>query len=255
MSKMDYLIENKLIAEYLRELKLSSFKEYLDIKEQLAIDEHWTYRHFLCELMKEEYNRRIENRKSQRIKRANFPEMKYLQELEREMLPQDCRTVLPELETLKFISEGRNIVMYGNPGTGKTHTAIGLGIKAALEGYSVYFTSVPHLLTEIREDQSEKSLKRLQERFLRYDLVITDEFGYVSLDKDGGEMIFNHLSLRAGKKATITTTNLPFVRWNEIIQDKALCAALVDRLCHKAYLINMTGPSYRVLETKKMNEK
>lgn len=181
--------------------------------------------------------------------------MKYLQELDREMLPQDCRVVLPELETLKFISEGRNIVMYGNPGTGKTHTAIGLGIKAALEGYSVYFASVPHLLTEIREAQSEKSLKRLQERFLRYDLVITDEFGYVSLDKDGGEMLFNHLSLRAGKKATITTTNLPFVRWNEIIQDKALCAALVDRLCHKAYLINMTGPSYRVLETKKMNEK
>lgn len=205
--------------------------------------------------MKEEYNRRIENRKGQRIKRANFPEMKYLQELDREMLPQDCRVVLLELETLKFISEGRNIVMYGNPGTGKTHTAIGLGIKAALEGYSVYFTSVPHLLTEIREAQSEKSLKRLQERFLRYDLVITDEFGYVSLDKDGGEMLFNHLSLRAGKKATITTTNLPFVRWNEIIQDKALCAALVDRLCHKAYLINMTGPSYRVLETKKMNEK
>lgn len=252
---MDYLIENKLIAEYLRELKLPSFKEYLDLVEQQAINEHWTYRHFLRELMKEEVARRVENRKEQRIKRANFPEMKYLQELEREMLPQECRVILPELETLKFIPEGRNIVMYGNPGTGKTHTSIALGIKAALEGYSVYFTSVPHLLTEIREAQNEKSLKRLQERFLRFDLVIADEFGYVSLDKEGGELLFNHLSLRAGKKATITTTNLPFVRWNEIIQDKALCAALVDRLCHKAYLINMSGPSYRVLETKKMNEK
>lgn len=252
---MDYLLENKLIAEYLRELKLPCFKEYLDLVEQQAINEQWTYRHFLCELMKEEVARRIENRKEQRIKRANFPEMKYLQELERDMLPQECRVVLPELETLKFIAEGRNIVMYGNPGTGKTHTSIALGIKAALEGYSVYFTSVPHLLTEIREAQSEKSLKRLQERFLRFDLVIADEFGYVSLDKEGGELLFNHLSLRAGKKATITTTNLPFVRWNEIIQDKALCAALVDRLCHKAYLINMSGPSYRVLETKKLNEK
>lgn len=252
---MNYLIENKLIADYLRELKLPSFKEHLDIKEQLATNEHWTYRHFLCELMKEEYIRRIENRKEQRIKRANFPEMKYLQELDREMLPQECRVVLPELETLKFIPEGRNVVMYGNPGTGKTHTAIGLGIKAALEGFSVYFTTVPQLLTEIREAQSEKTLKRLQERFLRYDLVIADECGYVSLDKEGGEMLFNHLSLRAGKKATITTTNLPFVRWDEIIKDKALCAALVDRLCHKAYLINMNGTSYRVLETKKMNEK
>lgn len=252
---MEYLIENKLIAEYLRELKLSSFKEFLDSKEQQAIDERWTYRHFLCELMKEEYSRRIENRKGQRIKRACFPEMKYLQELDRDMLPAEGRAVLPELETLKFIPEGRNVVMYGNPGTGKTHTAIGLGIKAALEGFSVYFASVPHLLTEIREAQNARALKRLQERFLRYDLVICDEFGYVSLDKEGGEQLFNHLSLRAGKKATITTTNLPFVRWNEIIQDKALCAALVDRLCHKAYLVNMSGASYRVMETKKMNEK
>lgn len=181
--------------------------------------------------------------------------MKYLQELDRAELPAEGRAVLPELETLKFIQEGRNVVMYGNPGTGKTHTAIGLGIKACLEGFSVYFASVPHLLTDIREAQTQRELKRLEKRFLHYDLVICDEFGYVSLDKEGGEQLFNHLSLRAGKKATITTTNLPFIRWDEIIKDKALCSALVDRLCHKAYLINMSGPSYRVLETKKMNER
>lgn len=252
---MDYLLENKMIAEYLRELKLPCFREFLDLKEQQGNDEHWTYRRFLYELMKEEYERRVENRKGQRIKRACFPEMKYLQELERDALPAEGRAILPELETLKFIREGRNIVMYGNPGTGKTHTAIGLGLKACMEGFSVYFASVPHLLTEIREAESARALKRLQERFLRYDLVICDEFGYVSLDKEGGEQLFNHLSLRAGKKSTITTTNLPFIRWDEIIKDKALCSALVDRLCHKAYLVNMSGPSYRVLETKKLNEK
>ena len=252
---MEYLIENKMIAEYLRELKLPSVREFLELKEQQANAEHWTYRHFLYELMREEYNRRIENRKGQRIKRANFPEMKYLQELDRAELPAEGRAVLPELETLKFIREGRNVVMYGNPGTGKTHTAIGLGIKACLEGFSVYFASVPHLLTDIREAQTQRELKRLEKRFLHYDLVICDEFGYVSLDKEGGEQLFNHLSLRAGKKATITTTNLPIIRWDEIIKDKALCSALVDRLCHKAYLINMSGPSYRVLETKKMNER
>ena len=76
----------------------------------------------------------------------------------------------------------------------------------------------------------------------------------MTFDKDDGEQIFNHLSLRAGKKSTITTTNLPFTRWEEIIKDKTLCSALVDRLCHKAYLVNMTGPSYRVKETKLMLE-
>jgi DNA replication protein DnaC len=181
--------------------------------------------------------------------------MKYLNELVREDLPADCRNILPELETLNFIREGRNVVMFGNPGTGKTHTAIGLGIQACLEGYTVYFTSVPQLLTQIREAQSSKTLTALRRRFLAYDLVICDEFGYVTFDKDGGEQIFNHLSLRAGKKSTITTTNLPFTRWEEIIKDKALCSALVDRICHKAYLINMTGPSYRVKETKMMLEK
>ena len=86
-------------------------------------------------------------------------------------------------------------------------------------------------------------------------LVICDELGYVGFDKEGAEMLFNHLSLRTGKKATIITTNLPFTRWEEVLKDKVLCAALVDRLCHKSYLINMTGTSYRIKETKKLTKK
>ena len=248
----EYLAENKLLMEYLRDLKMPSVKEYIEDVEKQANAEQWSYRQFLCRLMEEEVHRRAENRKAQRLRQACFPEMKYLQELEREELPSEGRAVLPELETLNFIREGRNIVMYGNPGTGKTHIAIGLGIKACLEGYSTFFTTVPQLLTQIREAQSARTLRKFQHRFLTYDLVICDEFGYVSFDKEGGEQIFNHLSLRAGKRATITTTNLPFTRWEEIIKDKALCSALVDRLCHKAFLVNMSGASYRVKETQKM---
>ena len=90
-------------------------------------------------------------------------------------------------------------------------------------------------------------------RFERFDLVICDELGYVGFDKEGAEILFNHLSLRTGKKATIITTNLPFTRWEEVLKDKVLCSALVDRLCHKSYLVNMTGTSYRVKETKKLS--
>jgi len=249
---IEYLAENKLLMDYLRDLKMPSVKEYIEDVEKTANAEQWTYRQFLCKLLEEEVKRRAENRKTQRLRQACFPEMKYLQELERDELPNEGRAMLPELETLSFIRDKRNVVMYGNPGTGKTHIAIGLGIKACLEGYSVYFTSVPQLLTQIREAQSNRTLHRLQHRFLAYDLVICDEFGYVSFDKEGGEQVFNHLSLRAGKRATITTTNLPFTRWEEIIKDKALCSALVDRLCHKAFLVNMTGASYRVKETQKL---
>ena len=166
-------------------------------------------------------------------------------------LPLEGQMLLPEVETLEFIKEGRSIVMYGNPGTGKTHIAIALGIKACLEGYSVFFTSVPRLLTHIREARTEKTLRNLEIKFERYDLVICDELGYVGFDKESAEMLFNHLSLRTGKKSTIITTNLPFTRWEEVLKDKVLCSALVDRLCHKSYLVNMTGTSYRIKETKK----
>ena len=111
---------------------------------------------------------------------------------------------------------------------------------------------MPHLLIQLRECQSTKTLHALEKKFEKYDLVICDEFGYVSCDKEGGEMLFNHLSLRAGKKATIITTNLAFNRWSEVIEDKILVTALVDRLTHRAHLINMTGMSYRLKETQNM---
>lgn len=246
--------EMDIICQYARELKLSSIRENLPLFAEDAVREQWGNLTLLRRLLEEEVGRRRERSKSTRIHKAGFPQMKYLEELQREELPSEGRMLLPELETLDFVKQGRSIVMYGNPGTGKTHIAIGLGIKACLEGHSVFFTSVPHLLTLIREAKTEKTLRNLEMKFERYDLVICDELGYVGFDKESAEMLFNHLSLRTGKKTTIITTNLPFTRWEEVLKDKVLCSALVDRLCHKSYLINMTGTSYRVKETKKLIE-
>ena len=110
-------------------------------------------------------------------------------------------------------------------------------------------------MTQLRESHSQSTLRQLELKFEKYDLVICDEFGYVSFDKQGAELLFNHLSLRAGRKSTIITTNLSFDRWEEIFGDPVLTAALVDRLTHKAYLVNMNGESYRLKETKKMIQK
>lgn len=109
-----------------------------------------------------------------------------------------------------------------------------------MERYTVFFTSVP-LLTQIRECRSQKSLRQLEARFQWYDMVICNEFGYVSCDKEGGELLFNHLSLKAGKKATIIITNRAFDRWGEIVKNKVLVVAMVDRLTHKVHLISMNG--------------
>ena len=247
--------ERDIIDAYARELRLAAVRENLDMMAEDAIREQWGHLAFLRRLLEEEVTRRREKSKITRIHRADFPQMKYLEELQREELPVEGQAILPEVETLDFIKEGRSIVMYGNPGTGKTHIAIGLGIKACLEGYSVFFTSVPRLLTIIREAKSDKTLRNLELRFERFDLVICDELGYVGFDKESAEMLFNHLSLRTGKKATIITTTLPFTRWEEVLKDKVLCSALVDRLCHKSYLVNMTGNSYRIKETKKLINK
>jgi DNA replication protein DnaC len=111
------------------------------------------------------------------------------------------------------------------------------------------------VLTQIRESRSQKILRALENRFEKYDLVICDEFGYISFDKEGAELLFNHLSLRCGRKSTIITTNLSFDRWNEIFGDTVLTAAMVDRLTHCAFIVNMNGKSFRVKETKQMMEK
>jgi len=155
---------------------------------------------------------------------------------------------------LDFIRDGHNLILAGNPGTGKTHIAIGLGIKACMQGFKVLFTTVPSLIVQLKECQSEKTLRAFENKFEKYDLVICDELGYISFDKKGAELLFTHLSLRAGRKSTIITTNLSFDRWNEVFVDPVLTAAMIDRLTHKAYMVNMNGNSYRIKETVNWNK-
>lgn len=237
------------ILDCAKGLKLSAMRSSLQPTLQTAIKEDWTHERFLLSLLCAEKEMRDLNRIKANIRKADFPQLKYLEDLKRQELPQDGAIVLPELETLAFVQEGQNVVLAGSPGTGKTHMAIGLGIKACQQGYNVLFTSVPHLLTQIRECQSQRRLHKLELQFEKYDLVICDEFGYISFNKDGAEALFNHISLRCGRKSTIITTNLAFDRWNEIFLDPILACAMVDRITHKAFLVSMEGPSYRTKET------
>ena len=185
-----------------------------------------------------------------RIKTASFPYKKYLEDIEINALPEDAQRKLNHLSSLKFIEEAQNVILAGNPGTGKTHIAIALGMKACIEGYKVLFTTVPLFITQLKELKSAKTLRAFQNKLAKYDLVILDEFGYISSDKEGAELLFTNISLRTGRKSTIITTNLAFDRWNEILGDPVMTAALTDRLTHKSYVINMNGNSYRLKETK-----
>lgn len=241
------------ISQITKELKLPSFSRHLQSAITEGLKQNASHEEVILSILSREMEQRNINREKSRLRKASFPQLKYLQDLDRSELPDDGKSKLPELETLDFIKQGQNIILGGSPGTGKTHIAIGLGIKACMEGRSVMFTQVAKLLTQIRECHSSRTLRNLESKFEKYDLVVCDELGYISFDKQGAEMLFNHLSLRSGIKSTIITSNQSFDKWQHIFgKDTILTAALLDRLTHKAHLVNMNGKSYRMKETKKM---
>lgn len=238
------------ILELTTTLKLPGIRATFQEMLSTAATQEMGYDAYLLTLLQHEAQVRRENRKRARLRLAGFPYKKYVEDLDRSALPDDARKKLPILTTLDFVSAGQNVILAGNPGTGKTHLAIGLGIAACLADYKVLFTTVPTLITQLQESRSTQTLHACRKKFEKYDLVICDEFGYISFDKAGAELLFTHLSLRAGRKATLITTNLAFDRWQELFGDPVLTAALVDRLTHKAYCVNMTGESYRYKETE-----
>jgi DNA replication protein DnaC len=250
---MDNITEK--IQFFTKDIGLPGIRKNYEILIEEFKERENEYDVFLRKLLEIEYISRQKSRKQSRIRQADFPYKRYLEDLNVEDLPIDAKNKLSDLEKLAFIKQGRNIILSGNPGTGKTHISIGLGIKACLNDYKVLFTTVPRLITQIKESRSEKTLRYFENRFEKYDLVICDEFGYISFDKEGAELLFSHLSLRAGIKSTIITTNLSFDRWDEIFGDTILTAAMVDRLTHKAHMLNMNGKSYRAKETKQWLEK
>lgn len=236
------------IKRYAKELRLSYILQNIEIESQDAREPLL----FMQEMLEQEYLKKFETSKQNRIRNANFPFKKLLEDLEIEKLPVDAKTKLGQLETLQFIDNHQNIILAGRPGTGKSHIAIGLGIKACNYGYKTLFTTTTALINRLKESRSQKTLQIIERQFMNYDLIIIDELGYISFDKEGSELLFSHLSLRAERKSTIITTNLKFNKWHEIFKDPLMTTAMVDRLTHKSFLIDMDGDSYRMYETLKM---
>lgn len=143
------------------------------------------------------------------------------------------------------MEQNRNVIMIGNAGTGKSHGSIATGILAYEKGYPVWFRTASGLINELKESKNARQLVQYGKKIQKIDLLILDEVGYISFDKEGAELLFSHLVMRYETKSTIVTTNLNFSEWNKIFQDQALTIAILDRLTHNALIINMNGNSYR----------
>ncbi|KPH68809.1 IS21-like element helper ATPase IstB [Oceanobacillus caeni] len=236
------------IIEICKELRLPSIRKM--VQDEIDFKDPKQAYEVLLQVLLQEKSDRLVRAKQNRIRAANFPQKKLLEELVVDALPDQAKQKLPLLKSLDFINEGQNVILTGSPGTGKSHIALGLGMEACLAGYRVFFATVPSLINQLKEHRSERTLRSFELKFEKYDLVILDELGYISFDKEGAELLFSHLSLRAGRKSTIITSNLSFLKWQEIFHDPVLTAALTDRLTHKSHVLNMNGPSFRMKETE-----
>jgi len=238
------------IRLYARQLRLPSFSRYADILRKA--DPNTRFEDLLLELMRMEAAQRQENQNHRRLKAAGFPYTKTLEELDLDRYDGKLSALfVNELASCKFITEKKNVVMIGNPGRGKTHLAIALGLKACSLGMNVLFKNAATLSTELTEAKDSYLLGKLEKRIRQTDLLILDEMSYVSFDRFQSEMVFKVVSDRSERGSVIVTTNLPFSQWTELFQNTAMVAALVDRLTFRSFVLDMNGDSFRLDQSLK----
>ena len=179
------------------------------------------------------------------IRTAAFPFRKTLEEFDFSFNDSIDKEYIMDLATLRFIEDNKNILFLGNPGVGKTHLAVALGIKATQNKYSVYFTTCHQLISKLNKAQKENRIDKQLQHFAQYKVLIIDEIGYLPIDRQGANLFFQLISKRYGKKSTIITTNMAFGAWGDVFNDNILASAILDRLLDQAYVVKIIGESYR----------
>ena len=235
----------ELIRLYAKQLKIPTFAEYAEVLRRA--DPSADFAELLLELMKAETESRQENQNIRRLKAAGFPYLKTMEEFDCSQLNDAVSPVfLNELASCQFISDRQNVVMIGNPGRGKTHLSIALGLKACAQGYSVIFKNAATLSTELCEAKDNYRLGKLERTLAKADLLILDELSYLSFNRHQSELLFKVISERSEKSSTIVTTNLPFSKWTDLFENTTMVAALIDRLTFRSHVLDMNGDSYRL---------
>ncbi len=213
------------------------------------------YDEFIFNLTVVELQARSESRLNRRLREAKFPLIKPLETFDLSAVPELDLRLFRELTGEGYIKEHRNVIFLGKTGRGKTHMSTALGIEACKNNFRTRFVTCYGLVNELIEARQERTLQRLIQKYVRYDLLILDELGYVPFSKEGSELLFQVLAERHEKGSVMITTNLGFADWTQIFGDQVMTAALLDRLTHKAHIINCPWDSYRLKQSLKEKRK
>ena len=234
------------LAFLTRALKAPTLRQSVARLADRARTEGWTHEEFLAACLQREVAARQAHGGEGRIRAAHFPARKSLEEFDFDHARGLKRDTVAHLGTLDFVTARDNVVFLGPPGTGKTHLAIGLGMRACQAGHRVLFATAAQWVARLADAHAAGRLQAELVRLGRYPLIVVDEVGYIPFEAEAANLFFQLVSARYERASLIVTSNKPFGRWGEVFGDDVVAAAMIDRLVHHAEVIALKGDSYRL---------
>jgi DNA replication protein DnaC len=242
------------LVSYLKELHLPTIRACFEETALKAQQESLGYEHYLLEVAARECEVRRQKRIEKLLRESQLPLEKSLAGFDLNRLPRKVVNQVQTLRTGSFLARQENVLVFGNPGSGKTHLVCALGQELIRNGRRVYFGHCNLLVQELLRAKQELKLSRWLKKLSKYDAVILDDIGYVQQSRDEMEVLFTLLAERYERGSVMITSNLPFSKWDAIFKDPLTTAAAIDRLVHHCVIIELNIPSYRMEQAKRAQE-